>query len=386
MMRKFVPKRVESMPYSGIRKFFEMVIGMEDVISLAVGEPDFVTPWHIREACIYALEGGYTSYTSNWGLIELRELVSERMNAKYGLTYDPEDEVLITTGVSEAFDLSVRAIVDMGEEVIIIEPCYVSYAPCVKLAGGVPVIIPTDVSNEFKPTPEQIEEKITGRTKAIVLSYPSNPTGSTLSKKELEGIADVINEHDLVVISDEIYGELTYEGRHVCFGSLNGMRERTIVLNGFSKSHAMTGWRIGYAMGDEKIIDAVMKIHQYTMLCAPITSQMAAVEALRRGDGEMERMIEEYNRRRKFVVSRLNKIGLSCFEPKGAFYAFPCIKSLGISSTNFSEGLLHEEKVAVIAGDVFGKAGEGFVRCSYAVSMDLLREALSRIDSFVNKR
>jgi aminotransferase len=363
-----------------------MVIGMEDVISLAVGEPDFVTPWHIREACIYALEGGYTSYTSNWGLIELRELVSERMNAKYGLTYDPEDEVLITTGVSEAFDLSVRAIVDMGEEVIIIEPCYVSYAPCVKLAGGVPVIIPTDVSNEFKPTPEQIEEKITGRTKAIVLSYPSNPTGSTLSKKELEGIADVINEHDLVVISDEIYGELTYEGRHVCFGSLNGMRERTIVLNGFSKSHAMTGWRIGYAMGDEKIIDAVMKIHQYTMLCAPITSQMAAVEALRRGDGEMERMIEEYNRRRKFVVSRLNKIGLSCFEPKGAFYAFPCIKSLGISSTNFSEGLLHEEKVAVIAGDVFGKAGEGFVRCSYAVSMDLLREALSRIDSFVNKR
>jgi aminotransferase len=379
-----IPDRIKTVSSSGIREFFELVMGMPEVISLAVGEPDFVTPWHIREACIASLESGYTSYTSNWGLLELRELLSEKMHDRYGVDYDPSNEILITSGVSEAFDVSVRAIMNQGDEVLIFEPCYVSYAPCVIFAGGMPVKIPTRRSNGFKPTPEQIEDNITDKTNAIVLSYPNNPTGSTMCKKELGRIADVVNEHDLLVISDEIYGELTYEGEHTCFASLEGMRERTIVLNGFSKSHAMTGWRIGYAMGNNEIIKAMLKIHQYTMLCAPITAQMAAVEALKNGDDAVKEMVSEYNRRRRFIVHGLNGIGLECLEPKGAFYAFPSVEHLGFSSDEFAEMLLRQQHVAVIPGSVFGAPGEGFVRCSYATSMDALKEALLRIGSFLD--
>ncbi|MDY6964372.1 MAG: aminotransferase class I/II-fold pyridoxal phosphate-dependent enzyme [Halobacteriota archaeon] len=360
-----------------------MVLDMEDVISLAVGEPDFVTPWHIIEGCMYSLENGYTSYTSNWGILELRELISEYIKSKRGLRYNPESEILITTGVSEGLDLAIRATVNPGEEVLVIEPCYVAYSPCILFADGIPVHISTKPENEFKPAPEDIEGKISDKTKAIILGYPNNPTGSTMNRKEMEEIADIVIEHDILVISDEIYGELTYEGEHTSFASLNGMRDRTIVLNGFSKSHAMTGWRIGFATGNEEFIESMMKVHQYTMLCSPIMAQFAAIEAIKNGVENVEEMKSEYNRRRLLIVEGFNKMGLACSKPKGAFYAFPSIKETGLSSEEFSERLLKKEGVACVPGDVFGASGEGFVRCSYAVSRDALKEALRRIESFV---
>ncbi|MCG2735760.1 MAG: aminotransferase class I/II-fold pyridoxal phosphate-dependent enzyme, partial [Candidatus Methanoperedenaceae archaeon] len=349
-----------------------------------VGEPDFVTPWHIREACIYSLEKGTTSYTSNYGLLELRELISKCYRKEQGVDYDPKSEVLVTTGVSEAADLAFRAVIDPGDEVIVPEPCYVSYKPSVSLAGGTPIPVPTYQKNEFRVTAEQIEKNITKKTKAIVLSYPNNPTGAVMRKKDLEDIADVVIENDLVVISDEVYGKLTYDGAHTCFSSLTGMRERSIILNGFSKSHAMTGLRLGYAVGSEPLIAAMTKIHQYAMLCAPVTAQMGGIEALKNGDSEVQKMTREYDRRRRLVVSGLNKMGLDCFEPMGAFYAFPSIKSTGLTSGEFAERLLKEHKVAVVPGDVFGECGEGYLRCSYATSREQLVEALSRIEAFLD--
>lgn len=381
-----ISEKVRSVPPSGIRKFFDLVIGMEDVISLGVGEPDFVTPWHIREACIYSLEKGHTSYTSNYGLLELRELISKCYREDYALDYDPEKEVLVTTGVSEGVDLAFRGIINPGDEVIIPEPCYVSYKPGTLFARGKPVVVSTSLSNEFRVTGEQIEENITEKTKAIVLSYPNNPTGATLERKDLEEIADVVVEHDLTVISDEVYDKLTYEGSHTCFASLDGMRERTILLNGFSKSHAMTGLRIGYALGCGEIVDAMTKIHQYTMLCAPITAQMGAIEALKNGDNEMRKMIKEYDRRRRLIVSGLNKLGLDCFMPKGAFYAFPSIKKTGTTSEEFASNLLKKQKVAVVPGNVFGDCGEGFLRCSYATSREDIASALERIGAFLDSK
>ncbi len=380
-----VSDRARSVPPSGIRKFFELVLGVEDVISLGVGEPDFITPWHVREAAMYALEKGYTMYTSNYGLLELREEIAGAVKRDYSIEYDPKSEILITVGVSEGFDLAARAVVNPGDEVIIPEPCYVAYKPCTIFAGGIPKVIATGVENEFKVTPEHVEKKINKRTKALVLNYPNNPTGATMSKRELERIADVVNEHDLIAISDEVYGKLTYDGRHTSFASLNGMQERTILLNGFSKAYAMTGWRVGYACGSGDVIEAMMKIHQYSMLCAPVASQFAAIEALRNGEKEMLAMVKQYNQRRRLVVKRLNEIGLTCFEPRGAFYTFPSIKKTGLSSEKFAERLLKEEKVAVVPGNVFGESGEGFVRCSYAASLEDLNEALNRMERFIKR-
>jgi aminotransferase len=379
-----IAEKVRQMKGSGIREFFDIAQRMEDAISLGVGEPDFVTPWSIREACIFSLEKGYTSYTSNWGLLELREALSDTIYKESGVYYEPEGEILITTGVSEAFDLAVRALVNPGDEVILHEPSYVSYKSCALFAHGTPVCVDTGVEDEFKLRADNLEERITDRTKAVILSYPNNPTGATLGRKDLEEIADVVNEHDLLVISDEIYGRLTYEGMHTYFSSLNGMRERTILLNGFSKAYAMTGWRLGYAAGNKEIIEAMMKIHQYVMLCAPITAQKAALEALR-CDEEVEMMVSEYNRRRKLIVKGLRDIGLSCFEPKGAFYTFPSIQTTGLTSEEFAKRLLMEEKVVVIPGSVFGACGEGFVRCAYAVSHHKIKEALERIERFLER-
>lgn len=379
-----ISNRAKNVPPSGIRKFFEMVIGMPDVISLGVGEPDFVTPWHIREACIYSLEKGYTMYTSNFGLIELREEISNHMKNEYQVEYKPKSEVLVTTGVSEAFDLAIRAITNPGDEIIIPQPSYVSYVPCTTFAGGKPIVVKTKVQDEFKLTSEEIENKITNKSKALVLSYPNNPTGAIMERKRLEEIADVVNEHDLIVISDEIYDKLTYSSKHTCFSSLNGMKDKTILLNGFSKAYAMTGWRIGYACSNQEIIDAMMKVHQYTMLCAPITGQMAAIEALKDGQEEMKKMVREYDRRRRIIVKGLNQIGLECFEPKGAFYAFPSIKNSGLSSEEFSTKLLKEKSVAVVPGTAFGSSGEGYVRCAYAASIENINEALSRIEAFLS--
>ena len=382
--KKYLSSRV-NVPASGIRRFFELVIGMEDVISLGVGEPDFVTPWHIREACIYSLEKGHTTYTSNYGLLELREEISKTFIKDYSVYYNPENEILITTGVSEGLDLAIRAIVNLGDEVIIAAPSYVSYAPDVIFAGGNPVIVSTKMENNFKLTSESIEEKITSKTKAILINYPNNPTGAIMEKKDFEEIADLVVEHDLIVISDEVYDKLTYEGKHTCFSSLNGMQDYTILLNGFSKSHAMTGMRLGYAIGNYEIINAMMTIHQYTMLCAPITAQMAAIEALKNGESEMKKMVREYDRRRRVIVKGLNKIGLYCFEPKGAFYAFPSIQMEGnkMTSEEFSERLLKEQKVAVVPGNAFGDCGEGFLRLSYATSLHDIKVALERMEAFI---
>lgn len=382
-MGEKVSSKVRSIPPSGIRKFFDLVMGMEDVISLGVGEPDFVTPWHIREACMYALEKGYTMYTSNYGMLELREEIAKHIKKEYRVDYDPEKEILVTVGVSEGFDLSVRAIMEAGDEVVVPEPSYVSYKPCTFLAGGRPIPLATKVEDSFKVKPEELEDAVTDKTKAIVLNYPNNPTGATMSKKELEGIARVAEDNDLVVISDEVYDKLTYDGKHTCFASLDGMRDRTILLNGFSKAYAMTGWRIGYACGNYEIIEGLMKIHQYSMLCAPITGQMAAIEALRHGEKEMREMVREYDRRRKVIVKRLNDMGLACFEPRGAFYAFPSIASTGLSSEEFVAELLKKIGVAVVPGNAFGDSGEGFVRCSYAASLGEINGAMDRIEKFI---
>lgn len=376
---------VQNIPPSGIRKFFDLVSESKGVISLGVGEPDFVTPWQIREACIYSLEKGYTMYTSNLGLLELREEIAKHFSKTYMVEYNPREEILITVGVSEALDLAMRALIVPGDEVLIPEPCYVSYKPTAVLAGGIPVTIQTTVDNEFRVTAEQIEAAITPKTKILVLSYPNNPTGAIIPYQELKAISEVVKKHDLLVISDEVYDELTYEGKHTCFAELPEMRERTILLNGFSKAYAMTGWRIGYVCGNADFIAAMTKIHQFTMLCAPITAQKAAMEALQNSSEEKNKMVAEYNRRRKLVVEGFAQMGLSCFEPKGAFYAFPCIEQTGFSSEEFAEKLLAEFKVAVVPGNAFGDSGEGYVRCSYASSVKNLTEALERISKFVQK-
>jgi aminotransferase len=375
---------VRNMPPSGIRKFFDMVNEMEDAISLGVGEPDFVTPWHVRESCIYSLESGTTSYTSNKGMPELRDCISGKMMEDLDLEYDPADEILITTGVSEAVDLAFRATVNPGDEVIVPEPCYVAYAPDIALAGGVPRMVPTRLSEEFKVRQEDIASAITNRTKALMLSYPNNPTGAIMTRQDLEEIADVVVENDLLVVSDEVYCKLSYSGKHASFAQLEGMQDRTLILNGLSKSHAMTGWRIGFALGSPALIGAMTKIHQYTMLCAPVMAQVAALEALQHGEDEMLHMKHEYDLRRRMFVSGLNRIGLNCFEPRGAFYAFPSIDASGMSSDEFSERLLREQKVAVVPGNVFGQSGEGFLRCSYATSREELIEALDRMETFLN--
>ncbi|NLV17419.1 MAG: aminotransferase class I/II-fold pyridoxal phosphate-dependent enzyme [Syntrophomonadaceae bacterium] len=383
---KYLSRAVLDLAPSGIRRFFDVASQMEGVISLGVGEPDFVTPWHIREACFDSLERGYTMYSSNQGIIELREEIAKYMYRTQGLSYDPEEEVLITVGVSEATDLILRALLMPGEEVMIPEPSYVSYVPCTIMAGGKPVILCTDAEHEFRLTAEELAGKITEKSKALILSYPNNPTGAIMEREDLEALVDIIIKHDLIVISDEIYGELTYGGKkHVSIATLPGMKERTIVLNGFSKAFAMTGWRIGYACGDPDIIGAMNKIHQYTMLCAPMMGQRAALEALRHGESEMLRMVEDYDRRRRLVLKGFREIGMPCFEPEGAFYVFPSIARTGLSSVEFSEKLLREEKVAVVPGDAFGSCGEGFIRCCYAYSVEHIQQALDKINNFIDR-
>jgi len=378
----FISKVVKNIPPSGIRRYFDLILGMEGVISLGVGEPDFTTPWHICDAAIYSLEQGYTSYTSNAGLLELREELSNQLLEDYGVTYSPQEEILITVGVSEGLDLALRALINAEDEIIIPEPCYVSYKACTILAEGVPRIISTN-NTKFKVTKEQIEKVITEKTKAIILSYPSNPTGVTMTKEELLEIAKVVEKYDLMVLSDEIYSLLTYDGEHTLFSALPGMRDRTILLNGFSKGYAMTGWRIGYVAANKEIIAAMTKIHQYTMLCASIISQKAAIEALRNGKSQVQEMRDEYSRRRKVIVKGLNELGLECEMPGGAFYVFPSIKTTALTSEKFAEQLLFEQKVAIVPGNVFGDCGEGYIRCSYATSLDKIEEALERIGNFL---
>ena len=382
---KLISQRVATLPPSGIRKFFDLLSSVEGVISLSIGEPDFVTPWHIREAAVYALEKGYTMYTSNSGMLELRQELANYLELHYGVSYDPENEILITTGSSEALDLVMRAIINPGDEVIVPDPCYVAYPADVVLAGGKPVSVPTSEENGFVVGAANIEARVTNRTKAILVGYPANPTGAVISREEAEAIAQLARKHDLLVISDEIYSRLVYGAEHVCFAGLPAMKERTILVSGFSKSHAMTGWRIGYVAADSSFTQALTKIHQYTMLCAPTMAQMAAIEALKNGEGEVDRMVQEYNRRRRLMVKRLNEMGLSCFEPKGAFYAFPSIRTTGLSSEEFAEQLLMEERVAVVPGSAFGPSGEGFVRCCYATSLSNIEEALKRMSRFVTK-
>ena len=375
---------VNAIAPSGIRKFFDIAAQMDDVISLGVGEPDFVTPWSIRESCVYGLEQGYTSYTANRGMPELRQEIVNLFKRRYDVDYDYNTDVLVTVGVSEALDIAMRAILAPGDEVLIPEPCYVSYQACTILAGGVPVAVPAKIENEVRITPEELEEHVTPKTKALLIGYPNNPTGAIMTRKDLLAIADFAEKHDLIVISDEIYGDLTYgEEEHVCFASLPRMKNRTIQLNGFSKAYAMTGWRIGYALGNPAVIAAMTKIHQYTMLCAPITAQIAAVEALRHGEKYMKKMVAEYDRRRRLIYDGFIKMGLECFEPKGAFYIFPSIKSTGYTSDEFAEKLLNAEHVALVPGSAFGKCGEGHIRCSYATSIDKISEALNRIENFL---
>ena len=376
--------KVKSIEPSGIRKFFDIVSEMKDAISLGVGEPDFVTPWGIRSEAIYSLERGRTHYTSNAGLMELRQEICNYLNRRVNLEYDPKKNVLITVGGSEAIDACIRALVNPGDEVIVPEPSFVCYKPCTVLAGGTPVPIATKAENNFKLTAKELKDAITPKTKLLIMPFPNNPTGAIMTKDELEEIAEVLRGTDICVLSDEIYSELTYGLEHTSIASLNGMKERTIVVNGFSKTYAMTGWRLGYCVGPEEIVQQMTKIHQYAIMCAPTLSQYAAVEALKNGDEDVNRMRDEYNYRRRFIVDGFNKIGLTCFEPQGAFYVFPCIKSTNMTSAEFCERLLMEQKVAVVPGTAFSESGEGFVRCSYAYSIANIKEALLRIEKFVN--
>ncbi|MDD5465832.1 MAG: aminotransferase class I/II-fold pyridoxal phosphate-dependent enzyme [Candidatus Omnitrophica bacterium] len=380
-----ISKVVEKMQPSGIRAFFDLVLGMKDVISLGVGEPDFVTPWQIREAGIYSLEQGFTSYTSNKGLYKLRLGIHRFLKSEYGLDYCPDEEILITVGVSEGIDLLMRAIINPGDKILVPQPSYVSYGPVTELAGGTPVYIDTS-KDGFKITPRLLEKHIDKKTKGIVLNYPTNPTGVSYRRKELLDINKVLLKHKILCISDEVYGDLTYDFEHVAFPALPGARKNTVYFNGFSKSYAMTGWRVGFACGPKEIIAAMTKIHQYTIMCVSITSQMAAAEALVSGRRSVEQMKREYNRRRELMTFELNSLGLKCFRPQGAFYVFPCIKSAGLSSMEFSRQLLKEEKVAVVPGTAFGPCAEGYIRISYASSMDNLKEALNRIKRFLNRR
>ena len=383
---KIVSPVVSALPPSGIRKFFDIAAEMKDAISLGVGEPDFTTPWSIREAGIYSLEKGQTHYTANSGLMELREAICDYNDRKFGVKYDAKTEVLVTVGGSEAIDLMIRTLVNPGDEVLIPEPCFVCYKPLTIMAGGVPVPIETKEEDEFRLLPSQLKEKITDKTKLLILPYPNNPTGGVMSGKDLEAIAEVLRGTDIMVLSDEIYGELRYsEEGHVPFSKIDGMRERTVVVNGFSKAFAMTGWRLGYALGPAELISLMRKIHQYGIMSAPTTAQYAAIEALKSCDNDVEEMRREYNYRRRYIVDGFRAMGLSCFEPLGAFYVFPCIKSTGMTSEEFCEKLLEEEHVAVVPGNAFGESGEGFIRCSYAYSIENIQEALKRIERFVTK-
>lgn len=384
-MRNPLSNVIEEIQPSGIRKFFDIVSEMKDAISLGVGEPDFDTPWHIREEGIYSLEKGRTFYTSNAGLKELKEEICYYLKRRFQLSYDPYDEVMVTIGGSEAIDIALRAMADPGDEVLIPEPCYVSYLPCAQLVHAVPVAIELKEENEFKLTRQELLDSITDKTKILILPFPNNPTGGIMTYDDLKAIVDVIIEKDLYVISDEIYSELTYSGNHVSIASFPGMKERTIVINGFSKSYAMTGWRLGYACGPELILKQMLKIHQFAIMCAPTTSQYAAVEALRNGDSDVEMMREAYDQRRRFLIQALRDMGLDCFEPFGAFYVFPSIKKLGMTSDEFANQLLREEKVAVVPGTAFGASGEGFLRISYAYSIEDLKVALERMERFVKK-
>ena len=383
---KFINPTVAEIKPSGIRKFFDIAATMKDVISLGVGEPDFQTPWQIRKAGIGSLERGKTKYSSNWGIAELREEISRYLDRKYGLTYNPEKEVLVTVGGSEAIDACIRAVVSPGEEVIIPQPSYVCYEPITRLAGGVPIIIETKAQDDFKVTAEQLKNTITEKTKLLILPYPCNPTGAIMEREDLESIAKIIREKGILVLSDEIYSELTFaKNPHISIASIDGMRERTVVVNGFSKSFSMTGWRLGYACGPREIMSQITKIHQYAIMCAPTTSQYAAIEALRNCDDEIKRMYDEYNMRRRLMVSGFNSIGLECREPKGAFYAFPCIKSTGFGSEEFCEKLLYCKNVAVVPGTAFGAGGEGFIRASYCYSTEHIKEAIERFGEFVKE-
>lgn len=386
-MRDPLSKTIVNIQPSGIRKFFDIVSEMEDAISLGVGEPDFDTPWHIRDEGIYSLEKGRTFYTSNAGLKELKVEIAKFLKRRYELEYDYNNEILVTIGGSEAIDIALRAMLDPGDEVLIPQPSYVSYVPCAILANGTPVIIELKAENEFRLTAEELEAAITPKTKILVLPFPNNPTGAVMERKDLEAIAEVVIKHDLFVLSDEIYSELTYveDTKHVSIASLPGMKERTIVINGFSKSHAMTGWRLGYACGPEVIIKQMLKIHQFAIMCAPTTSQYAAVEAMRNGDEDVAAMREEYNGRRRFLMHRFKEMGLECFEPFGAFYVFPCIKEFGMTSDEFATELLKAKKVAVVPGTAFGDCGEGFIRISYAYSLDNLKLAIGRIEEFITE-
>lgn len=384
-MTKPLSEVVQNIKPSGIRKFFDIVSEMKDAISLGVGEPDFDTPWHIRDEGIFALEKGKTFYTSNSGLKELREEICNYLKRKQNVAYDPLSEVIVTVGGSEAIDIGLRALVNPGDEVIIPQPSYVSYEPCAVLAGAKPVIINLKAENEFRLTAEELKEAITDKTKVLILPYPNNPTGAIMERKDLEEIAKIIIENDIYVMSDEIYAELTYKGEHVSIASLDGMKERTILINGFSKAYAMTGWRLGYACAPEEIIKQMTKIHQFAIMCAPTTSQYAAVEALKNGDDDVESMRQAYNQRRRFLLNAFREMGLECFEPYGAFYVFPCIKEFGMTSEEFATRFLEEERVAAIPGNAFGDSGEGFLRISYAYSLDNLKIAMERLKRFIEK-
>ena len=382
-MRDPLSKKVVGIKPSGIRKFFDIVSEMKDAISLGVGEPDFDTPWHIRDEGIYALEKGRTFYTSNAGLKELRVEIANYMKRSQNLEYHPLDEILVTVGGSEGIDMALRAMCDPGDEVLIPQPSYVSYEPCAILTGAVPVMIDLKPENEFRLTAQEIEDAVTDKTKVIVLPFPNNPTGAIMEKSDLEAVAEVIIKHDLYVISDEIYGELTYKGKHISIATMPGMQERTILINGFSKAYAMTGWRLGYACGPSNIIAQMTKIHQFAIMCAPTTSQYAAIEAIKNGDPDIARMRESYNMRRRFLLNAFREMGIECFEPYGAFYVFPCIKEFGMTSDEFATRFLREEKVAAVPGTAFGNSGEGYLRISYAYSLERLEEAMKRFAHFV---
>lgn len=385
-MNEFLSEKVKALKPSGIRKFFDIVKEIPGAISLGVGEPDFKTPYHIREAGIQALQAGKTFYTSNSGLMELRKAVSDFTKRRTGLTYDPASEIMLTVGGSEAIDVALRTIINPGDEVIYIQPSYVSYLPCILLADGVPVPIELKAENRFRLTREELEAAITPKTKALILSFPNNPTGAIMEKEDLEAIVDVIKEHHILVISDEIYSELTYGKEHVSIASLPGMKEYSIVINGFSKGFAMTGWRLGYALGNKEILKQMIKIHQYAIMCAPTVSQYAAIEAMYNGDQDVIYMRESYNQRRRFLYHELQRLGLPCFLPEGAFYMFPDIREFGMTSEDFALDLLKEEKVAVVPGSAFGDCGEGFIRISYAYSIEELKEALLRIERYLNRK
>lgn len=384
-MKNFLSQRVVNLKPSGIRKFFDIVSEMKDAISLGVGEPDFDTPWFIRDEGIYSLEKGKTFYTSNAGLKDLREEISNYINRTQGVTYCPDNEIVVTVGGSEAIDIGLRAVIDAGDEVIIPQPSYVSYEPCSILAGAKPVIINLQAQNEFRLQPQELLNAITDKTKVLILPYPNNPTGAIMERDDLEKIAQIVKEKEILVMSDEIYSELTYKEKHVSIASLDGMKERTILINGFSKAYAMTGWRLGYACGPAEIISQMTKIHQFAIMCAPTTSQYAAVQALKKGDEEVAKMRQSYNQRRRYLMESFKEMGLECFEPYGAFYVFPCIKEFNMTSEEFATKLLMEEKVAVVPGTAFGDCGEGYLRISYAYSLDNLKIALSRIEHFIQR-